>query len=76
MDIETAKTHLAAWIEADTMLAEAQSYEIETPNGRRRVTRANLPEVRKQIAYWQGIINRLSGKKRKPYVLGNLQESE
>lgn len=54
--LEVAQTHLAAWLDAELKLAQAQSYSFSTPSGNRMVQRADLPEVRKQIAYWNGMI--------------------
>lgn len=57
--LEVAQTHLAAWLDAELKLAQAQSYSFSTPSGNRMVQRADLPEVRKQIAYWSGMIQAL-----------------
>lgn len=54
--LEVAQTHLAAWLDAELKLAQAQSYSFSTPSGNRMVQRADLPEVRRQVAYWLGMI--------------------
>lgn len=43
-----AKTHLDAWLAADTAIAVGKSYTI----GNRQLTRADAEEVRNQLAYW------------------------
>lgn len=47
-----AEAKLALWMDAEANLAASQSYEIETGNGRRKLTRADLAEVRTTIEYW------------------------
>lgn len=47
--LERARTHLEAWLDAELAISTAQSYSM----GSRTLTRANLPEVRKQIDYWR-----------------------
>lgn len=51
--LEIAQQHLDAWIQADLALARARSYMITTPNGSTQVTRADLSDIKRQIAYWQ-----------------------
>lgn len=58
--LEIAQQHLDAWIQADLALANARSYMVTTPNGSTQVTRADLDDVKKQIAYWQQQVNVLS----------------
>lgn len=58
MDLERAKRHLEAWLDAELAISTGQSYRI----GTRQLNRANLTEVRKQITYWQREISRLEGK--------------
>ena len=55
IDITTARTHLAAWLEAELQLTTNQSYTI----GSRSLTRANLGEVKQQITFWQNQIAKL-----------------
>ena len=47
--LERAKLHLGAWLDAELACSTGQSYTI----GTRSLTRANLPEIRKQIDYWE-----------------------
>lgn len=54
MTIERAKIHLEAWYEAELKASTGQSYTI----GSRTLTRVNIPEIRKQIEYWE---NRIAG---------------
>lgn len=47
--LERAKLHLGAWLDAELACSTGQSYTI----GSRSLTRANLPEIHKQIEYWE-----------------------
>jgi len=58
MDLQTAKTHLKAWLDAELAVSTGQSYII----GTRQLNRASLSEIRRQITYWQREISRLEGK--------------
>lgn len=51
----TAQTHLDAWLAADLAIATGKSYSI----GDRTLTRQDAAEVRRQISYWQGVVNKL-----------------
>ncbi len=53
--LKRAKTHLEAWLDAELAISTAQSYSM----GSRTLTRANLPEVRKQIDYWRNQVSQL-----------------
>lgn len=44
---------LSLWLEAEEKIATSQSYEM----GSRRLTRADLKQVREEIDYWQGKLN-------------------
>ncbi|CDX01290.1 Hypothetical protein DPCES_1403 [Desulfitobacterium hafniense] len=57
--LETAKAHLQAWLDAELAISTGQSYRI----GSRQLERANLAEVRKQIAFWSNEVAKLEGKK-------------
>lgn len=46
--LKIAKDKLNEWLEAESRVAAAQSYKI----GTRELTRADLPDIRKQIAFW------------------------
>ena len=50
---ETAQRHLDAWLEAELALTNAQSYTMQTANGSRTLTKANLSEIRQNIDTWQ-----------------------
>ena len=49
-----AREHLDVWLEAESAIATGQSYQI----GNRSLTRANLADVRRQIDYWRGLVER------------------
>lgn len=51
-----AQTHLDAWLAADVAVATGQSYQI----GGRSLTRADAKEIRANIDYWEGKVQRLS----------------
>lgn len=54
----TPANMLNAWIQAEAAVALAgQSYQI----GDRKLTRADLPEIRKSIQFWQGQVAAASG---------------
>jgi hypothetical protein len=40
---------------------DGQSYTVSSPSGGRSVQRAALADLKKELDYWQGQINRLSG---------------
>jgi hypothetical protein len=56
IDLPTAQTHLDLWLEAESKVALGQSYQI----GNRSMRRADLKEIRDQVEYWQGYVQRLS----------------
>lgn len=57
MTIEQAKQHLQAWLDADLALSTGKEYTI----GSRRLTRANVGEVKDRISYWSREVARLEG---------------
>ncbi|MCM3567861.1 DUF6148 family protein [Neobacillus mesonae] len=61
IDLDRAKTHLEAWLEAELAVTTGQSYSL----GSRSLTRANLSEIRKQIQFWRNQVSKLSGKSRR-----------
>lgn len=72
--LEQAQAQLDAWLSASTAVASSQSYEIDTGNGRRKLTRADAEQIRMMIAYWQNKVNELTsssagGRKRTRYVI-------
>lgn len=55
-----AQELLDAYRRAALKIAErGQSYTIDTPNGQRTLTRADLGKVQDQIKYWSGEVRRL-----------------
>lgn len=56
MTISQAQTHLDAWLAADLAIATGKSYAI----GDRTLTRQDAGEVKSRIAYWQGVVNKLT----------------
>ncbi|MCZ8520137.1 MULTISPECIES: DUF6148 family protein [Paenibacillus] len=58
--LETAQTHLNAWLEAELAVSAGQSYRI----GTRQLERANLAEIREQLYFWRREVEQLqSGRK-------------
>lgn len=51
-----AKQQLEAWLQASMKVSAGQSYEI----GNRKMTRANLADIQKQIDYWDGKVKELT----------------
>lgn len=51
-----AEAKLTTWMDAEDKIAQGQEYQI----GARRLKRADLAEVREQITYWNGWVNKLS----------------
>lgn len=72
--IAQAEAQLATWLAASTAVAASQSYEIDTGNGRRKLTRADAAEIRQQIDYWDAWVKKLTpssvgGRRRTRYVV-------
>lgn len=63
--LERAKQHLEAWLDAELAVSTGQSYQI----GSRRLQRADLSEIRKQISYWQRKVYELDGSRRNRRVV-------
>lgn len=64
--IEKAQEMLDAWLAAELALATSgQEYEIWLGGTRRRLTRVNSEEIRKNILFWQAKVDALTvvGKK-------------
>ncbi|PAQ15060.1 hypothetical protein CD798_08435 [Bacillaceae bacterium SAOS 7] len=59
--LERAKQHLEAWLDAELAVSTGQSYAI----GSRQLTRANISEIRKQIAFWRNEVSSLNGTSRR-----------
>jgi uncharacterized small protein (DUF1192 family) len=62
-DINTAKTHLQVWLEAELAVSTGQSYRI----GSRQLDRADLAEIREQIKFWRNEVARLEAGKKGPH---------
>lgn len=60
-NLETAREHLNAWLQAELAVSTGQSYKI----GSRQLQRADLPEIRKQIQFWKKEVQALEGKPRR-----------
>lgn len=74
--LEQAEAQLAAWLAASLALTSSESYEIDTGNGRRKLTRSNAEHVQKMIVYWQSKVDALTpagagGRKRTRYIVPN-----
>jgi len=54
-DLEIAREHLEAWLEAELEVTTHQSYKI----GSRSLTRADLAQIRKEIEFWQNRVAQL-----------------
>ncbi|MBU0680115.1 MAG: hypothetical protein KKD73_01715 [Proteobacteria bacterium] len=54
--IEQANEHLAAWLACDLAVSDSQEYRV----GKRTYTKVDAIEVRKNLNYWQGWVNRLT----------------
>lgn len=64
--VRFAQERLQMWYEAEAAVATGQSYRI----GSRQLQRADLAEIRKQIQYWEGEVDRLqSGRKKGARVI-------
>lgn len=61
-DLDTAKNHLEAWLQAELAISTGQSYQI----GTKRLTRADLREVREQIRFWRNEVAKLSSGRNGP----------
>jgi uncharacterized protein DUF6148 len=51
-----AQEHLTLWLAADEAVSKSQSYQIKD----RTLTRVHAREIRKNIDYWQQMVNRLA----------------
>ena len=56
MDVTTAQAHLDAWMAADLAVSKGQSYSV----GNRSLSRSDAETIRRQIDYWQRIVNTLT----------------
>lgn len=55
-----AESQLALWVAASTAVASGQSYSIKD----RSLSRVDAQEIRNQIDYWQGWVERLTPRTR------------
>ena len=53
-DLEFIEKRLKMWLDAEAALATSQSYKV----GTRELRRADLPEVREQIEFWENKYNK------------------
>ncbi len=60
INLEIARTHLNAWLEAELACTTNQSYTI----GSRTLTRADLAEIRNTIKYWNNMVAQLEAAKK------------
>lgn len=60
-EIEIARHHLNAWLEAELELTTHQSYKISS----RSLTKADLGQIRKQIEFWQNRVAQLENAERR-----------
>lgn len=58
--LKIAKKHLNAWLEAELEVTTNQSYTI----GSRSLTRADLSDIREQIAFWEGKVATLENQEK------------
>lgn len=63
--LEEAQKHLSAWLAADLACSTGQEYKI----GSRTLRRADLSDIRKQIAYWRNEVDALSISRRGARVM-------
>ena len=54
--LEQAQSQLQAWLDASMKVSQKQSYRI----GTRQLEYADSAEIRKNIDYWQGQVDRLA----------------
>ncbi|MCI8935213.1 MAG: hypothetical protein HFE80_12055 [Clostridiaceae bacterium] len=59
--LKIAKKHLNAWLEAELEVTTNQSYTI----GSRSLTRADLSDIREQIAFWEGKVAALENQEKR-----------
>jgi len=72
--LEQAQAQLSTWIAASTAIAGGQEYEIWDGEMRRRLKRADLASVQKQVEFWDGKVKQLTpvsagGRRRTRYVV-------
>lgn len=69
ISLETARTQLALWVEADTRVASGQSYTIAG----RSLSRVDAGEITNKINFWEAKVRELesaaAGRRRTRYVV-------
>lgn len=64
-----AEARLALYLAAETKVLSSQSYEL----GDRKLTRADLKEIREGLAYWQSHVDRLNPSPTTPRAVGRVR---
>lgn len=59
--LDLAKNHLDAWLKAELAVTNGQEYSL----GSRKLTRANLKEIREQIIFWKSEVEKIEGSSKK-----------
>ena len=57
-----AETNLTSWLTASEAVATGQSYSISVGSSSRSLTRADAGEIREMIGYWNGMVEKLTGR--------------
>lgn len=69
---EQIQLRLNAWYDAEAAIATSgQEYSIDTGGSKRTMRRADLPEIRRQIDYWEGKLAEAKGERGAFYVAKN-----
>lgn len=55
-----AQAALDRWLLADAALASSQSYEMESEGMRRKLTRADAGEIRRNIEKWDRLVKNMT----------------
>lgn len=72
--LEQAQAQLEQWLTASTAVALNQSYEIDTGNGSRKLTRADAGAIQSHIKFWDQRVRTLTsaaagGRRRTRYIV-------
>ena len=59
LNAEEVKRRYMMWLEAEEKITLGQEYEIDSGSSRRKLSYADLPEVRKMLNYWEQKYNAL-----------------
>ena len=60
LTLSQAEAQLQHWLNANTAVAQGQSYTIATESGSRTLTRVNAQKILQQITFWDAQLKRLS----------------